>query len=76
MHAVSLMIQHIIYFTSSFSFQLFVGFDGRAARFMAFASFVVLLPMSQPHPLSILTTLGVIAAVRGTRMKIKDLWIA
>ena len=33
-------------------------------------------PISHPQPLSTLTTLGVTAAVRGTRRKIKDLWIA
>ena len=32
-----------------------------------------LFPISQPHPLSVLTTFGVIAAVNGTRMKMKDL---
>jgi hypothetical protein len=43
---------------------------------MALASLVVLLPISQPHPLKILTTFGVMAAVRGTLIKMKDLWIA
>lgn len=33
-------------------------------------------PMSQPQRLSSLTTLGVTAAVNGTRRKIKLLWIA
>lgn len=32
-----------------------------------------LFPISQPHPLSVLTTFGVTAAVNGTRMKMKDL---
>lgn len=36
----------------------------------------VLLPICQPHDLSTLTTLGVTAAVRGTRMKMKLLWMA
>lgn len=51
-------------------------FGGKLARFKAFASFVVRLPISQPQPRSILTTFGVTAAVRGTRTKMKDLWIA
>lgn len=34
------------------------------------------LAMSTPQTLSTLTTLGVIAAVNGTRMKIRLLWIA
>ena len=34
------------------------------------------LPMSQPQPRRIFTTLGVTAAVRGIRMKMNDLWIA
>jgi hypothetical protein len=34
------------------------------------------LPMFQPQDLSTLTTLGVTAAVSGTRMKMKLLWIA
>jgi len=32
-----------------------------------------LFPISQPHPLSVLTTFGVTAAVNGTRMKMKVL---
>jgi hypothetical protein len=43
---------------------------------MAFASFVVRLPISQPQPRRILTTFGVTAAAMGTRMNMKDLWIA
>lgn len=35
-----------------------------------------LLPMSQPHPLRVLTTLGVAATVSGTRIKMKLLWMA
>lgn len=35
-----------------------------------------LLPICQPHDRKILTTLGVTAAVSGTRMKMKLLWIA
>lgn len=31
------------------------------------------LPMSQPHPLKVLTTFGVTAAVSGTRIKMNDL---
>lgn len=38
-----------------------------------FGNFGFLLPISQPHPLSVLTTLGSMAAVSGTRMKMKDL---
>lgn len=34
------------------------------------------LPMSQPQRRRVLTTLGVTAAVKGTRMKMKLLWIA
>ena len=34
------------------------------------------LPMFQPHDLSFLTTFGVTAAVRGTRRKMKLLWMA
>lgn len=33
-------------------------------------------PIFQPQPRSVLTTLGVNAAVMGTRTKIKDLWMA
>lgn len=36
----------------------------------------LLLPISQPQPLSTLTTLGKMAAVSGTRTKMKLLWIA
>ena len=56
--------------------QFFLGLGGIAARFRAFASFVVRFPISQPQPLRIFTTLGVMAAVKGTLMKMKDLWIA
>jgi hypothetical protein len=52
------------------------GFGGSAARFKAFASFVVRFPISQPQPRRILTTFGVTAAAIGTRMKMKDLWMA
>ena len=34
-------------------------------------AFFVGRPMFQPHPLNVLTTFGKIAAVRGTRMKMK-----
>lgn len=47
-----------------------------AARFNAFASFVVLLPISQPHDRRVFTTFGVTAAVSGTRRKMNDLWMA
>ena len=60
----------------SFYIHLLFGFGGSAARFNAFASFVVRFPISQPQPRRIFTTFGVTAAVRGTRMKMKDLWIA
>lgn len=48
------------------------------APFGFFASLPVcgLFPIFQPHPLSVLTTFGVTAAVSGTRTKMKDLWIA
>jgi hypothetical protein len=36
----------------------------------------VRFPISQPQPRSTFTTLGVTAAVKGTRMKMKLLWIA
>lgn len=36
----------------------------------------VRLPIFQPHPRSTLTTLGVTAAVKGTRRKMKLLWMA
>lgn len=42
----------------------------------SFAPFRGLLPICQPHDLSTLTTLGVTAAVKGTRTKIKLLWMA
>ena len=35
---------------------------------------VVLLPIFHPRALNVLTTFGVSAAVRGTRMNIRDLW--
>jgi hypothetical protein len=38
--------------------------------------FGVRFPMFQPHPLNVLTTFGVIDTAIGTRMKMKDLWIA
>lgn len=38
--------------------------------------FGFLFPIFQPHPLKVLTILGSMAAVRGTRMKMNDLWIA
>jgi len=62
--------------TISFYIHLFFGFGGSAARFKAFASFVVRFPISQPQPRRIFTTFGVTAAAIGTRMKMKDLWIA
>jgi hypothetical protein len=45
-------------------------------RLAFLVAFLVFLPICQPHDLSTLTTLGVMAAVRGTRMKMKLLWIA
>ena len=42
----------------------------------SFAAFEGLLPICQPQPRRTLTTLGVTAAVRGTRMKMKLLWMA
>lgn len=33
-------------------------------------------PMFHPQPRNVLTTFGVTAAVKGTRMKIKLLWMA
>lgn len=40
-------------------------------RFTGFTCLAFFLPICQPHDLSTLTTLGVMAAVRGTRMKMK-----
>ena len=40
------------------------------------SAFGFLLPIFQPHFLSVFTTFGVMAAVSGTRMNMKDLWIA
>jgi hypothetical protein len=37
--------------------------------------FGVRLPMFHPHPLRVLTTFGRTAAVSGTRMNMKDLWM-
>lgn len=39
-------------------------------------AFGLRLPMFQPQERSVLTTLGVMAAVRGTRIKMKLLWMA
>lgn len=44
--------------------------------FIAVGPFGLRLPISQPHPRSTFTTFGVVAAVRGTRINIKLLWIA
>jgi hypothetical protein len=53
------------------------GFCARiVARLIVFASFVVRFPISQPQPLNTRTTFGVMEMVSGTRMKMKDLWIA
>lgn len=40
------------------------------------AFFAGLFPIFQPQLRRVLTTLGVTAAVRGTRMKMNDLWMA
>lgn len=74
---IQLVLEHLHpSFNQNFPVHLFLGFGGLAALLIAFASFVVRFPISHPHPRRILTTFGVTAAVRGTRMKIKDLWIA
>lgn len=51
--------------------RFFLG--GKLALLKALASLVVRFPISQPQPRKIRTTLGVTAAVRGTRTKMKDL---
>jgi len=43
---------------------------------VALGTLGLLFPISQPQPRSVLTTFGSIAAVKGTRMKMKDLWMA
>lgn len=48
-------------------------FGRRGAMIYAFG---LRLPMFQPQERSVLTTLGVMAAVRGTRIKMKLLWMA
>lgn len=69
------IIQYVLHHTYDFSSHLVAGLLPRL-RLIALASLVVLLPISQPHPLNTLTTFGVMAAVRGTLMKMNDLWIA
>lgn len=69
------IIQYVLHHTRDLGSHLVAGLPPRL-RLMALASFVVLLPISQPHPLKVLTTFGIIAAVRGTLMKMNDLWIA
>lgn len=54
------------------SFSLYALPTGRNGAFYRF----VRLPIFQPHDRSVLTTLGVTAAVSGTRRKMKLLWIA
>lgn len=44
--------------------------------FVACIFFGFRFPTSQPHPRRVLTTFGVTAAVKGTRTKMKLLWIA
>lgn len=72
---------HILYGTSNTHSSTLRGFyygffAAVAALLSALASFVVRFPISQPQPRRTLTTFGVSAAVSGTRMKMKDLWIA
>lgn len=55
---------------------LLASFTAFAAFAASLAPFKGLLPICQPHDLSTLTTLGVTAAVRGTRTKMKLLWMA
>jgi hypothetical protein len=69
------IIQYVLHYTSDLGSHLVAGLLPRL-RLMALASLVVLFPISQPHPLKIFTTFGVMAAVRGTLMKMNDLWIA
>lgn len=56
--------------------QLYGFFALFAALLIALPSFVVRFPMFHPQPRSTLTSFGVSATVSGTRMKMKDLWIA
>ena len=49
---------------------------GAGADADAYMPFGLPLTMSQPHCRKVFTTLGVMAAVRGTRMKMRLLWIA
>lgn len=51
-----------------------VGVDGVVV--VAPTVFGFLFPMFQPQPRSVFTTLGVMAAVKGTRRKMNDLWMA
>lgn len=55
---------------------LFAFGNLRCALLIALTSFVVRFPISQPQPRNIFTTFGVTATVRGTLIKMKDLWIA
>lgn len=50
--------------------------SGRWPRTRAYDDFGFRLPMFQPQLRNVLTTLGVIETVIGTRMKMKDLWMA
>lgn len=58
------------------------GFSKPQSFFMSFGIFMPSgifgrrLPISHPHPRRVLTTFGVIAAVRGTLKKMKLLWMA
>jgi len=76
LHSPLMAYSTSIYFPQNRAHHAFFGFCGIAALLIALASFVVLFPISHPQPLRILTTFGATATVRGTRMKMNDLWMA
>ena len=61
-HISALTLPHAAFFAASLA----------ASR----SAFGVLLPIFHPQLLSFFTTFGVIAAAKGTRTKINDLWMA
>jgi len=70
---------HIMYHTLAFSTWSAPPSAAQSSFLTAFSSGLPtapLRPMSQPQPRRVLTTFGVTAAVRGTRTKMKLLWMA
>ena len=55
---------------------LFETFQSSLVGLIGLFGLTGLLPICQPQDLKVLTILGVMAAVRGTRTKMKLLWIA